>query len=99
MDAERDNLQLKVLGKIRRCRCGFVGSDSVMAGCEPKLRIVIAAVQAMLDPEINLHGLHAHYGATLDRKNGLTIKSAHLNYKHGVLEGSEQRATHVSDER
>ena len=53
-----------VLGKIPpilgECTVSMVGTNAVMAGCQPKhLRIVIAAVQAMLDPELNLHGLHA----------------------------------------
>ena len=91
----------KVLGKIPPilgdCTVSSVATNAVMAGCEPKhLRIVIAAVQAMLDPEINLHGLHATtMGATpLIVVNGSNvIKSAHLNYKHGVLgSGQNNRA-------
>ena len=90
-----------VLGKIPPilgdCTVSSVATNAVMAGCEPKhLRIVIAAVQAMLDPEINLHGLHATtMGATpLIVVNGSNVvKSANLNYKHGVLgSGQNNRA-------
>ena len=42
------------------CTVGKVAANAVMAGCEPShLRVVLAAVEAMLDEPFNLHGVHA----------------------------------------
>ena len=53
-----------VLGRmppiLGSCTVANVAVNAVMAGCKPRhLRVVIAAVQAMLDPDFSLHGLHA----------------------------------------
>jgi hypothetical protein len=90
-----------VLGKmppiLAPCTVSNVAVNSIMAGCEPKhLRIVIAAVQAMLDPSFNLHGCHATtMGVTpLLIINGKKVaRAANLNYKHGALgSGQDNRA-------
>ena len=37
-----------------------VAANAVLAGCEPRqFRVVLAAVEAMLDPKFGLHGLSA----------------------------------------
>ena len=90
-----------VLGKmppiLAPCTVSNVAVNSIMAGCEPKhLRIVIAAVQAMLEPSFNLHGCHATtMGVTpLLIINGKNVaRKANLNYKHGAMgSGQDNRA-------
>lgn len=72
----------------------MVAVNAVMAGCAPPhLRIVIAAVEAMLSEQFNLHGVHATtMGATpVVLVNGPAREEAGLNSGHGAL-GSGSRA-------
>mmetsp|Transcript_56059 Transcript_56059/g.87252 ORF Transcript_56059/g.87252 Transcript_56059/m.87252 type:complete len:486 (+) Transcript_56059:104-1561(+) len=60
---------------------------AVMAGCTPEMfRIVLAATQAMLKPEFNLHGVHATtMGATpVVLVNGPCRHQAGVNFQHGA---------------
>lgn len=71
-----------------------VAINAVMAGCAPKhMRVVLAAVEAMIAPEFGLHGNSATtMGATpCIIVNGPVRDEAGLNYKHGAL-GSGHRA-------
>jgi hypothetical protein len=71
-----------------------VAIAAVMAGAEPcHLNIIIAAVEAALDKEFNLHGVSCTtMGATpVIVVNGPVRHSAGLNMKHGAL-GSGSRA-------
>eukprot|EP01062_Namystynia_karyoxenos_P023302 TRINITY_DN189_c0_g1_i1.p1 TRINITY_DN189_c0_g1~~TRINITY_DN189_c0_g1_i1.p1 ORF type:complete len:523 (+),score=146.68 TRINITY_DN189_c0_g1_i1:116-1570(+) len=71
-----------------------VAIAAVMAGCAPShFRVALAAVEAALDPNFNLHGTHATtMGATpCVIVNGPVRNEAGLNYKHGAL-GSGSRA-------
>lgn len=65
-----------------------------MAGCKPcHFPVVLAAVEAMLVPHFNIHGLHATtMGATpCVMVNGPIRQSSELNCRTGVL-GSGTRA-------
>ena len=71
-----------------------VAANAVMAGCEPRhLRIVLAAVEAMLAEPFNLHGVHATtMGATpVVIVNGPARVDAGLNSSIGAM-GSGTRA-------
>jgi hypothetical protein len=67
---------------------------AVMAGCEPKhFRVVLAGVEAMLDPAFNVHG---NSSTTMGATPALVVSGAArdeagLNYQHGAL-GSGTRA-------
>ena len=72
-----------------------VAINAVMAGCEPRhLRIVLAAVEAMLAHPFNLHGVHATtMGATpAVLVSGPARGEAGLNSAHSALGGSGSRA-------
>lgn len=87
-----------VLGRMppimASCTVSNVAVAAVMAGCEPKhLRIVIAAVEAMLDAEFNIHGCHATtMGCTpaLIINGARVTKEAGLNCLHGACGSSGQ---------
>jgi len=71
-----------------------VAINAVMAGCSPKhLRIVLAAVECMLDPKFGLHGSSATtMGATpAVLVSGPCRDECGINYQHGAL-GSGHRA-------
>eukprot|EP00911_Craspedida_sp_UC1_P001306 UC1_evm1s985 len=71
-----------------------VAINAVLAGCLPvHFRVVIAAVEAMLDEDFNLHGNHATtMGATpCVIVSGPVRLIAGLNTSHGAL-GSGTRA-------
>jgi hypothetical protein len=71
-----------------------VAVNAVMAGCEARhLVVVLAAVEAMLADEFNLHGVHATtMGATpVVLVSGPVRHDAGLNSAHGAL-GSGSRA-------
>ena len=71
-----------------------VAANAVMAGCEARhLRVVIAAVEAMLASEFNLHGVHATtMGATpCVIVSGPVRREAGLHSDHSAL-GSASRA-------
>ena len=70
---------------------GHVATNAVMAGCEPRqLRVVLAAVSAMLSEPFNLHGVHATtMGATpAIIVNGPVQSEAGLNSSLGALGSS-----------
>ena len=76
---------------------GQVAANAVMAGCEPgHLRVVLAAVEAMLTESFNLHGVHATtMGATpVLIVSGPVQAEAGLNSSHGAL-GSGTRGNAV----
>ena len=70
-----------------------VAINSVMAGCAPQhLRLVLAAVEAMLTDEFNVHGVHATtMGATpAVIVHGPARHEAGLALEHGALGSSRQ---------
>ena len=72
-----------------------VAINAVMAGCKPQhLRIVLAAVEAMLTDEFNIHGVHATtMGATpAVIVHGPARHEAGLALEHGALGSSGTRA-------
>mmetsp|Transcript_20228 Transcript_20228/g.27900 ORF Transcript_20228/g.27900 Transcript_20228/m.27900 type:complete len:444 (+) Transcript_20228:176-1507(+) len=78
----------------RETTVALVAANAVMAGCVPiHFPVVLAAVQAILDPQFGLHGNSATtMGATpLLVVNGPARLEAKLNFKHGAL-GSGTRA-------
>jgi len=71
--------------------------NAVMAGCKAKhLSVVIAACQAVLEDQFNLHGMGATtMGATpAIIVNGPARDAAGINSKHGAL-SSGHRAKYV----
>ena len=72
-----------------------VAINAVMAGCTPQhLRLVLAAVEAMLTDEFNVHGVHATtMGATpAVIVHGPARQEAGLALEHGALGSSGTRA-------
>lgn len=87
-----------VLGNVppmyQNCTVELAAANAVMAGCKPQhFRIVLAAVEAMLQEPFNLHGVHATtMGATpVVLVSGPARTEAGLNDSHGAL-GSGSRA-------
>ncbi len=68
--------------------------NAVMAGCRPEyFPVVVAAVEAMLDPKFNLNGVQTttHCGEPLVIVNGPIVKELGFMYADGVF-GSGARA-------
>ena len=80
------------------CTVGKVATNAVMAGCEPShLRVVLAAVEAMLDEPFNLHGVHATtMGATpCVIVSGPIRHEAGLDSSHGALGSGDSRRANL----
>jgi hypothetical protein len=72
----------------RDCTLGKLAVNAVMAGCEPAcFPIVVAAVEAMLDPAFNLYGVQAttHPVAPLVIVNGPIAKAVGLHSGAGLF--------------
>ena len=80
------------------CTVGKVAANAVMAGCEPShLRVVLAAVEAMLDEPFNLHGVHATtMGATpCVIVSGPVRHEAGLDSSYGALGSGDSRRANL----
>jgi hypothetical protein len=67
---------------------GKLAVNAVMAGCRPEyMPVVVAAVEAMLDPEFNLYGINAttHPVSPLVLVNGPIVTDLRINYGYNVL--------------
>lgn len=65
-----------------------IAVNAVMAGCRPEyMPVVVAAIDAMLDPEFNLYGINAttHPVAPMVMVNGPLVNDLRINYGYNVL--------------
>ena len=76
------------------CRRGGFAANAVMAGAEPPASVVLAAVQAMLAPRYNLHGVLAttHPCAPLVIVNGADVAGDQL--RHQLLRAGDAGQRH-----
>jgi hypothetical protein len=88
----------EVLGTIperrRTVTVGKVAANAVMAGCRPEyFPVVLAATEAMLDPEFNLIGPSSSQGsaAVLTIVNGPVVQQLGINCRNNLF-GPGQRA-------
>jgi hypothetical protein len=67
---------------------GTLAVNAVMAGCRPEyMPVLIAAVEAMIDPAFNLYGINAttHPVSPLIIVNGPVVRRLKLNFGYNVL--------------
>jgi hypothetical protein len=87
-DRPHDDVVLKIPPRYARATPLRIAANAVMAGCRPEhFPLVIAALEAMADPALNLYGVQAttHPCSTIVLFNGPLAREAGINAGHNAF--------------